>query len=289
MKIHDDKGIALVLSLFLMAAMSVIAASLMLVSQTETYSSLNYRLMSQARYGAESGVHKTANYMLYTYAAPTTAGADPVSNYDMSKSPVTCLAGCPTIGGPVILSANANQPSNYPIATVQANFAAAVAGTLTASTTSVAFAPYAKLISMQQIDVYGGGVQTLQTWQIVSTGTITQARTATAEVSAVIETPKFPASMYAAFGTASTCGALNFHGNNTQTDSYDSTAALVSGTPAIAHSGGNVGTNGNLGEGGNADIYGTLSSPRVGIGDCTAGNVDALSTSGGATVNGHSP
>jgi type II secretory pathway component PulK len=57
MKTNGEQGIALVLSLFLIAAMSVIAASLMLLSQTETYSSMNYRLMSQARYGAESCVH----------------------------------------------------------------------------------------------------------------------------------------------------------------------------------------------------------------------------------------
>ena len=43
----------------------------MLLSQTETYSSMNYRLMSQARYGAESGVHKATNYLLYTYVRPT--------------------------------------------------------------------------------------------------------------------------------------------------------------------------------------------------------------------------
>ena len=75
MRTNGEQGIALVLSLFLMAAMSVIAASLMLLSQTETYSSMNYRLMSQARYGAESGVHKATNYILYTYpaTAPGTA------------------------------------------------------------------------------------------------------------------------------------------------------------------------------------------------------------------------
>ena len=62
----NEKGIALVLSLFLLSAMSVIAASLMFLSQTETYSSMNYRLMSQARYGAESGIQKAANHLLST-------------------------------------------------------------------------------------------------------------------------------------------------------------------------------------------------------------------------------
>jgi hypothetical protein len=286
MRSENEKGIALVLSLFLMAAMSVIAASLMFLSQTETYSSMNYRLMSQARYGAESGIHKAANYILYTYTAPVTGGGDPIANYNTNVSPVTCANGCPNIGQPVVLSASAAKASNYPVAAVQADFSAAAQGTLPAGNTNVGYAPYATLLSMQQIDVYGGGVQTIQTWQITSVGSITAGRTAQVEVTATLETPKFPAQMYAAFGTAGGCGTLNFHGNTTQTDSYDSSTV---GNPVISNSGGNVGTNGNLTEGGSADIYGTLSSPRVGVGACSAGNVNALTSSGGATINGDNP
>ena len=86
----------------------------MFLSQTETYSSMNYRLMSQARYGAESGIQKAANYLLYTYAAPVDRRADPIANYNTTVSPVTCTNGCPNIGQPVVLSANAAVPSNYP-------------------------------------------------------------------------------------------------------------------------------------------------------------------------------
>ena len=285
----SEKGIALVLSLFLMAAMSVIAASLMFLSQTETYSSMNYRLMSQARYGAESGLQKAANFILYpaTYVPPSTGGADPMANYNTTVSPVTCTAGCPNIGQPVVLSASPTTASNYPIPAVQAAFLAAVGGTLPSGNTTVAYTPYATLISMQEVDVIGG-IQTIQTWQIASTGSITAGKTAQVEVSAILETPKVPALGYAAFGTGGGCGTLNFHGNTTQTDSYDSSANLNAGnTPVIANSGANVGTNGNLSEGGGADIFGTLSTPRVGVGNCSDGNVDALSSSGGATINGH--
>ena len=59
-----EQGIALVLALFMVLVMSVLGSSLVFVSQTETLSSHNYRLMSQARYGAESGLHKAANYLL---------------------------------------------------------------------------------------------------------------------------------------------------------------------------------------------------------------------------------
>jgi hypothetical protein len=288
MRIANEKGIALVLSLFLLTVMSVLGASLMFLSQTETYSSMNYRLMSQARYGAESGIQKTANYLVYTYAAPGTVG-DPITNYDTTVSPVTCTTanGCAT-NGPVILSGSSTKAANYPIAAKQAAFLAAVHGTLDAGKTTVTYAPYATLMSMQQILVYGGGLQSIQTWQITSTGSIMAGKTAEVEVSAILETPKFPAQMYAAFGTNPGCGSLTFAGNSV-TDSYDSGAPLVGGNPVISASGGHVGTNGNLGQSGTAVINGLLSSPRVGIGACSDGNVDALTSSGNATINGHKP
>ena len=288
MRIRNEQGIALVLSLFLMMALSAIAVSLMFLSQTETYSSLNYRLMSQTRYGAESGIQMTVNYLLNNYKAPATAGANPadlLANYDTAKSPVICLAGCPNNGQPVVLSGNGAVASNYPVAAVQAAFSAAVQGTLPAGTTTVTYAPSATLLSMQQVNTYGGGTTTIQTWQITSDGSIAVlGRTAQVEVTALLERQKAPAQMYAAFATSGGCGALQFAGGAT-VNSYDS-AALVGGAPAIQHSGGNVGTNGNLNESGGATIEGSLSTPRVGVGNCSNGNVDALTSKAGATVLG---
>jgi hypothetical protein len=260
---------------------------------------MNYRLMSQARYGAESGIQKAANFLIYptSYTAPVgILGANPIG-YDSSVSPVTCTtaAGCPS-NGPVVLSGDTTaKPSNYPIAGVQAAFLAAfqgTQGTMAAGTTTVAYAPYATLMSMQQVKVYGGVWRTIQTWQITSTGSITEGKKAEVEVSATLETPKLPAQMYAAFATNGGCGALTFSGNlTTNTDSYDSSVAFTPGqtSPTISLSGGNVGTNGNLTQAGQSTINGRLSSPRVGVGNCSSGNVDALSSSGGARVNGNSP
>lgn len=280
MTIRNEQGVALILTLFLMLALSAISSSLMFLSQTEVASSVNYRLMSQARYGAESGIQSGVNYLLYAYAPPTTAGADPIAAYDTTVSPVTVN------GQPVVLSANAAVASNYPVAAVRAAFAAAAPGTFAAGTqTTVAYGPWATLLSMKQIAVYGGGLQTLQTWQVTSDGTIAAGlRTAQVEVSAVLESQPVPAEMYGAFGTAGTCGALKFAGG-ASVDSYDSNA-LVGGNPVIEQSGGNVGTNGNLTESGGATVYGSLSTPRVGVGNCSNGNVDALTSSGGATVQG---
>lgn len=282
---RDERGIALVLSLFLMLVMSTIAASLMFMSQTETYSSLNYRLMSQARYGAESGVAVAANYLMYTYAAPTPGAADDLAQYTYTGvSPVTWN------GNPVVLSANDNVASNYPTAGVQTAFKNAVQGMLAMASASVKYQPYATLMSMRQINVYGGGVQTIQTWQIVADGVVTTGRSAKVEVTATIESVPSPAHMYGAFATDGGCGALTFGGSDL-VNSYDSSKynSAVSATPtgangALTNSGGNVGTNGNLGESGSATIYGTLSTPRTGIGKCSDGNVDALTASHNANL-----
>ena len=283
--LRSERGIALVLSLFLMMAMSVVAASLMFMSQTETYSSMNYRLMSQSRYAAEAGIQKAANFFLWGYTTPTPGGADAIGAYTYTGvSPVQYN------GQPVVLSANPGVASNYPVAGVQAAFLNAVSGSLAMGGTSVSYQPYATLMSMQQVNTYGGGTATLQTWLITSDGTVTAGRTSKIEVTAMIETQAVPATGYAAFSTNGGCGSMTFSGSSV-TESYDSSTyngvgGITAANGGLAASGGNVGTNGNLGESGNATIDGSLSTPRVGVGNCSAGNVDAMSSSGHASITG---
>src|SRR5204862_5398949 len=85
----QERGVALVLALFLMAAMSVLGASLMFLSQTETYASMNYRMMSQARYAGEAGIQRAANFLLAQYVPPSDTGTDVLTSYNYSVSPVT--------------------------------------------------------------------------------------------------------------------------------------------------------------------------------------------------------
>src|SRR4029077_5310369 len=66
----NQKGIALVMTLILIFLLSVMSLSLMFISQTETWSSLNYRLTSQARDGAEAGINSAANYIVNSYTEP---------------------------------------------------------------------------------------------------------------------------------------------------------------------------------------------------------------------------
>lgn len=275
-----ERGIAMVLALFMMLTMSVIGTSLMFVSQTETLSSHNYRLMSQARYGAESGLHTAANYLLstgYSGLMPGSVG-DPLTNYNVNVTPVTYN------GQPVRLSWDTAQ-SNYPIAAVRTAFATAVQGSLDVKDAPVNYRAVATLRAMRQIaDAFTGNPITLQTWDITGVGRVNGARVAEVEVTSTVERQTQPVYSYAAFATDNGCAALSFAGGAT-TNSYDSAAALVGGVPVTANHTGNVGTNGNLTEVGNPTvIQGALSTPRSGVGACTANNVTALTQTGGATV-----
>ena len=86
----DERGIALVIALFMTMMVSALAASMAYVARTETLSSQSYTTMAHARYGAESGLAAATNYLLstpYAVTAPGT-GADPLTNYDTNVSPV---------------------------------------------------------------------------------------------------------------------------------------------------------------------------------------------------------
>jgi hypothetical protein len=290
MDMRNERGIALVFVLFLVTTISALAVSLTFLAQSETFASGNYRLATQARYAAESGAQKVADFLLDP--AQYNPGAL-VGVVDNTVSPVTCCGG-----GPVVLSTLG--ASNYPDAAVKTAFTKAVNGFFDAGAFRISYGASAKLVHMDSFgDAYGGGTTVVQTWEITSDGTISNGiRPATVEITSTIETPKVPAFQYAAFATNNGCGALTFKGN-TGTDSYNS-LTLPSGTApttcpvgttgpsCFKTDGGDVGTNGNmLIDGGAVDINGNLSTPRTGVGACTAGNVTALS--GALTVNGGTP
>jgi Tfp pilus assembly protein PilX len=276
----DERGVALVMALFMTLIVSAVGASMAYVARTETASSQSYATMAQARYAAESGLASAAHYLLsstYEAQAPGTAG-DPLANYDTNAAPVTVN------NNPVLLS-SVNGASNYPVAAVVTQFGNIAAGTLTVSNGTVTYGARARLIGMRQItDTMGGGVEILQTWEITGVGSRGGAMgSAEVEVTAIIERQTVPAFRYAAFATRTGCGALSFAGGAT-TKSYNS-QALNAGAPVPSNNSGDVGTNGNLSLSGTpTQVYGTLSTPRTGVGSCTTSNVTALTVSGQASV-----
>jgi hypothetical protein len=301
----SEKGIALILTLILVLVLSVMAVSLMFVAQTETWSSFNYRMMAQARDGAEAGVNASSGYIVNNYTEPGGTGgpssynhsfsifpvayasstsSDPTSAYNLTVSPVTYN------GSAVVLSADSAH-SNYPVSAVQSAFNTNGVGygSVAAGGATVNYSSDAMLMSMTAFTPFGQPpttTKTVQTWKITSQGSVTGIRGATVRITATLEQHVTPTFNYAAFATDTGCGALQFGGGGT-TDSYDSSAALSGGHPVTAANTGNVGTNGNLATNGNpTTINGTLSTPRSGVGTCTSGTVTAWSDTSGHVTQG---
>ena len=292
MKPKNEKGVALILALILLLIMSVMAVSLMFVSQTETWASLNYKLMSQARDGAEAGVNAAANYLINTYTPPASSGTDVLTSYNYNVSAVQYPASSSSGRDVILATSGSSQSSNYPVSAVVTAFGSGAQGSLAAGNSTVNYNTYAKLLNMEQVTPWNpsGGTTTpttVQTWQITSDGTIGGIRAADEEVSAILEKQVTPVFTYAAFATANGCGSLNFGGGG-KTDSYDSSNLTLSGgVPVTAASSGNVGTNGNLATNGSpTTINGSLSTPRTGTGTCTSGGVSAWTSSGGTVTGG---
>jgi hypothetical protein len=282
MKRSNQKGVALIFTMIFILVLSVTAATLMFLSQSETWSSLNYRLMTQSRYGAEAGLHAAANYMMNSYTLPGGAG-DPLSAYKLTVSPVTLAAG----GSPIALGATMNGiSSNYPVGTVLTNFNTASQGSLTGGNNTVNYSVSAELMSMRQITQCGNSQPlTAQLWKLTSHGDITGTRSAEVEVSALLEVHVTPCYQYAGFATGNGCGSISFNGGGT-IDSYNSSnMALSGGSPVTQQYDGNLGSNGNVNTANGTTINGTFSSPDTGVGACGGGaGVDALT--GGGTVTG---
>ena len=279
MKRSNEKGVALILALILVFVLSVLAVSIMFLSQSETWASMNYRMMTQARYGAEAGLNAAADYLANTYVGPPSV-ADPIVVYNTTTWPVQFA------GAPVVLSSGANPPSNYPVPGVVLAFQGAANGTVAAGNVNVNYQTTATLLSMYVVTVFDSpNPQAIQTWQITSTGSIAGIRNAQVQVSAIMEREIDPTFEYATFGKSKGCGSLTF-GGGAYTNSYDS-ALAAGGAVATQNYGGNAGSNGNLNENGSPTVInGTFSTPRTGVGSCAAGGVDAWTNNGGATVTG---
>ena len=272
MKRSSQKGVALLMTLILVMVLSVLAASMMFLSQSETWSSQNYRLMTQARYGAEAGLHAAANYIISPATGyPGIGTSDPISAYNVNVSPVT--AG----GSPVVLSSLSGVSANYPVAPVKTAFTTASTGTLTAGTNSVNYTSSAQLLSMRTLLGCGSTLPlTAQLWKLTSHGDIGGLRNAEVEVSALLESHIVPCYNYAAYATSSGCGSINWSGGG-PIDSYDSSTAS-GGTVTTQAYDGSIGSNGNINTATHTVITGTFSSPETGVGACSSG--DALSGPG---------
>jgi PilX N-terminal len=260
-----EKGIALIFALLFVLVLSTLAASLLFLSQSETWSSLNYRLTTQSRYGAEAGLHAAANFLTdqARYGGP---GA--LSAYNTGVSPVTSASGTSPIAlGPTLDGVS----PNFPVSATANAFPGT--GSVQAGNNTVNYKVSAELLSLKQVSQWQcGNAQPLigQLWKLTAHGDISAVRSSEVEVSALLQSHIVPCYRYAAFATNSGCpggvGAINWAGGG-PIDSYDS-SNLSAG---FQQYGGNVGSNGNINTAPHTIINGSFSSPETGVGACGSG------------------
>lgn len=283
MKRSNQKGVALIFAMIFILVLSITAVALMFLSQSETWASMNYRLMTQSRYGAEAGLHAAANYLMNNYPQPGIAVTDPIAAYNTNVSPVTLLAG----GGPIVMGPTMNSLApNYPVPATLLAFNGATQKSLTAGNNTINYSVNAELLSMKQVrECQNLQPLTAQLWRLTSHGDMNGVRNAEVEVSALLESHVVPCYNYAGFANNGGCGSISFNGGGT-INSYDSANMTMSGgSPVTQTYMGNLGSNGNVNSAAGTVINGTFSSPDSGVGPCGAGaGVDALS--GGGTVTG---
>src|SRR5215469_12175194 len=233
MKRNNEKGSALIFALILLLVLSAMAGSLMFLSNSETFSSMNYRMMTQARYGAEAGVNAAANFLMSANYVPPAApapGAEFPGYNTLTAYPVQTAGG-----GNVILTTIPGQQSSYP----DGQMVAAFQNNMNANqplqhggqngVNTVNYYASAKLMSMVSIIPFGTTQPvTVQTWQITGHGDIANVQNGEAEVVTTLERYIAATFSYAAFADGNGCGQLTFNGNGS-TNGYDS-----GGLPVVA-------------------------------------------------------
>lgn len=270
-----ESGIALIMALLCLFVVSTLAVGVMYSTQSEIWTSANYRAATQARYIAEAGAQQALNYLQTQYQPPvlfTTAGQ---TTYDFTNLPVMYK----TTNKPLVL-ATSGMPLRYADTytamdstqdtAFQNYFADAAAKTPFASvSTSARFDVAVQLLTAVQ-GTDGSG-KWLMRWKIVSLGTLPtvggQARVQVVEVVdnvSVVGLPGGgpPAPTYAAgvFATGTGCNAISMSGGQ-YTNSYNSKTSKGNKTPPFTGAGGDVATYGNISLTNGAYIIGNVFSP----------------------------
>jgi len=260
----SDAGVALILAMLVILVLSVLAASIIFVTQSQVWTSFNYRLTTECRYAAEGGVHQTMNWIQNTYASPAyVSPATPFPGFNISTYPVQCVAAsCAVNGGAVVLAGDTTFNYPDPTGTIAPAYKAALYNQKADPISNLTYSTSAELMAMTPLQGAFPGLSTtaIQIWQVTSVGTYTGAvRNAQVQLVVTYQKMLVSAAANALYGTSTLCSppALTLSGAGSLTDSYNSS---LPGPPpqGVLLSGGNVGTNGGV-DPGSSTINGNLS------------------------------
>jgi len=269
----SEKGSALIFALLAILVLTVLAATVMFTSQSQTWTSLNYRQTAQARYVAEAGVQATINWLANStgsnaYPSPTLSSSYP--GFNVSHYPVTCTStgnGCTSTSSPVTLSSTSGASNYYdPTGTIANNFATVASGTVS-GINGASYTTTAKLLRMPTATTTVSWLTgpAVQTWQITSTGTVQGTTTSNVQVVETFDRLTTPVFTNGLETTSNACGSITFTTSGSYTDSYNSNLnnGAYSTTLNSQTSGGNIGTNGNVYLGSGVTVDGTITAENT--------------------------
>lgn len=256
----SEEGVALILAMLVILVLTVLAASIVFVTQSQVWTSYNYRLTTQCRYAAEGGVHATMNWLQNVYVPP--AIPFPAA-FDLSKYPVQCIGGtlgCSAVSAPVVLAGDGSFNYPDPLGTIAPAYKAALYQRPVNPIASLTYSTTATLMAMTPLQGAFPGVpaNAIQIWQVTSVGNFAGAvRNAQVQLVVTYQKMLVSATANALYGTSTTCPALTLGGTTSFTDSYNS--SLGSYPAGVQTTGGNVGSNGGLTLNGGATVNGNFS------------------------------
>jgi len=296
---HGESGVALIMALICLFVISTLAVGVLYSTQSEIWTTGNYRAVTQARYIAEAGAQQALTYLIMQ--SPITSSTTfTATNFNLNAMPIT-YAGTGSLNGKPLIMATSGISTQYQDTysgmdtALGTTFDSAFTGTY--FPTSVTQAPFANLwsapcsgtscphynVAVQLLSaVSGSGGKWLTRWKIVSEGTLSTVGSNSSgtgqgmvQVVEVVDnvtvvnsggssssSPTFSAGVFA---TGTGCNTITMSGGQ-YTNSYTSTSQLGNTSPTLANTGGNVGAMGNISIGGGAYIIGNVYSPFYNVG-----------------------
>lgn len=300
---NRESGVALILALICVLLISALAAAIVFSTQSELWTTANYRSVTQARYAAEAGLQQTVTWLQATWVAPASPNNLDGANFSLTTFPVKYKGtGCTT--SPycnVVINASAqsltgtyafDSTTNSTFATAFSNTALPLPSPLPASV-SATFTP-TYTVSAQLLEAeYNASAGWITTWKVFSQGNVGNAKVQlVAIVNKVLTTnnnsstaPSFKAAVLA---TGTGCNTITMSGGSNHTNSYDSALAANKNNtnPALQGNSGDVISYGNMSITSGAKIYGNYFTPFYNTG--AAGTYGISNTAGNGMNAGKS-
>jgi len=277
-----EAGVSLFFALLLVLIASMLGAAIMFTTQTEIWSTANYRFSTQSRYVAEAGAQQTANWIIQHWTPPANL-SDP-TQFNLSVFPALYVGGSApakiVMASAPIGTITDTYGSITGGSTLDTNFRTALHGVTSPFSSmqgSPTFDVAAQLLSATRITV-AGGTQWLTKWKVISQGSVGGIQPAKVQVvevmsdvpTVVTSSQTVPNFNYGVLATGTGCNVVTATGgsaNPGSTNAYNSSSNAGNSSPPLLGTGGSVASFGNVSIARGAYINGSVYSPDYNIGN----------------------